>query len=75
VILSLGRHGRKQCADFVAFQVVYGARWSALDGYGQEALSLFHLLGIRVARKRAKEWTAASRALRVATLLFLFASR
>jgi hypothetical protein len=39
-------HSLKHCADFVAFQVIYSAGWSALGGYGQKALALFHRLGV-----------------------------
>jgi hypothetical protein len=43
VILPIGRDGFEHR---VAFQIVYGASGSALDGNSQEALGLFHLLGI-----------------------------
>jgi hypothetical protein len=46
VIPPMGQDGSQHGADFFAFQVIYSAYWSTLDGYGQEALSLFHLLGI-----------------------------
>jgi hypothetical protein len=54
VIPSLVRDGFEHRADFVAFQVIYGTGWSALDGYSQETLGLFHLLGIP-GRKEARE--------------------
>ncbi len=52
--LPLGRDGFQHRANFVPFQIVDGAGRSALDGYGQKALGLFHLLGI-ARREEARE--------------------
>jgi hypothetical protein len=54
VITPLGRCGFKHRADFVAFQVIHGTGWSTLDAYSQEALGLFHLLGIPCREKSGK---------------------
>ena len=46
MVLPMSRHSLQHRADFVAFQVIYSAGWSALGGYSQKALALFNGFGI-----------------------------
>jgi hypothetical protein len=50
MISPMSRHSLQHCADFVAFQVIYSAGWSALGGYSQKSLALFN--GLRVSRRQ-----------------------
>jgi hypothetical protein len=51
VVRSPGRDGLEHRADFIAFQVIDCAGWSALDGYRQEPLGFFDLFGIARCQK------------------------